>query len=70
MERKTMKVMDAREGGRWFVCVKDCTGAMNPYKLYSKYYVPGKGYRQRLVKRYANFDSVLCTVWGVYAAGK
>ena len=68
MERKTMKVLDICENGCWLVCIKDCTGKPNPYRLYRKWYESGKGYRQKLVVRYADFMSVLAAVRSIYTA--
>jgi len=68
MEQKTMKVLDVCESGCWLICVKDCTGKMNPYRLYRKYYEPGKGYRRKMVAKYADFISVICAIRSIFTA--
>ena len=65
---KTQKVLDICEGGRWFVCIKDNTGVANPYRLYARDYVPGRGKRQKLINKYADFMSVLAAVRAIYTS--
>ena len=68
MTQKTRKVLDICEGGIWLVCVKDCTGKANPYRLYAKDYDPVKGYRQKLLSKYSDFMSVLAAVRAIYTS--
>ena len=68
MAQKTMKVLDICENGCWLVCIKDCTGALNPYRLYLKWYEPGHCYRKKQIGKYADFMSVLTAVRSVYTS--
>jgi hypothetical protein len=67
-ERKTVKILDIRESELWLVCTKKLQDDCNPYRLYKKYYVPGKGYRQTQIAKYSDFMSVLNAIRSVYTA--
>lgn len=63
VKRKTMKVMEINVEGVSLVCIMDTQTNQNPYKLYRVWY--NDGYHRKLLKRYANFVSVIEHIRGV-----
>lgn len=60
---KTMKVLDLKDNGKHFVCIKKMDDDINPYRLYEKYWGYDKNHysvqRQKQIAKYADVNSVL-----------
>jgi len=52
----TRKIMDIELWGKKYFCIHE-PGAVNPYKLYEKWY--DRGWHRKKIAEYGNMDSIM-----------